>query len=222
MGRPGGIGQRVDVERVDADQCRARPHEPVGGIAGQERVVAEVGLGSPMLVPTRGHEDGSPADIDALERVRPDGAIGRATAVDENAVDVDDALQLEAGQVLPIGKSMGRHVDVRPGVCDEVDATDLERRARRIPAGRRLMRQERRDRRHRDTGMGRHPVDDLVAQIHDLAVRNQQPRSVPPPVDTDSQASDPSVAPAVRPSMLDCDGTEVRQSRHDERRTEPE
>ena len=47
-------------------------------------------------------------------------------------VEVDDALQRQAGQVLPAGESMSRHVEVRPGMRDEIDAPHLERRAGRV------------------------------------------------------------------------------------------
>ncbi len=64
---------------------------------------------------------------------------------------------------------MSRGVQVRPGVRDEIDPSDLESRPGGIPGGGRFMREERGDRRRRDARVGRHSVDDLVAEVHDAA-----------------------------------------------------
>ncbi len=191
--------------------------EPRRGGGGQERVVAEVGLRAPMLVPAGGDEHGSTADIDAFEGLRPDGSLRRATAVDEDALEVDDALQGQVGQVLAAGKSMRRRVDVGPGVRDEIDPPDLERRAGRVPGRRRLVRQERRDRRGRDARMGRHPVDDLVAQVDDAA-SGISGTVVPPGTHRGQERSSATPSRSVDRWLA----AEMRQSRHDERRTEPE
>ena len=116
------------------------------------------------------HEDGSPADVDVLgkrrarwracphlgsRRGRPGGR-RRAPA---------------PGRRGPARRElMRRGVDVGPGVRDEVDPSDLERRAGGIPGGGRLMSEECRNHRRRDARMGRHPVEDLVAQVHDAGV----------------------------------------------------
>ena len=69
MRRPFGIRRRVDVERVDAHERHARRHQPLNGRPGEERVVAEVGVGPPEAVEPGVDEDRAPREVVAIEGV---------------------------------------------------------------------------------------------------------------------------------------------------------
>ena len=105
-----------------------------------------------MLVPACGHEHGFAADAEAVERLGADRLVARASAVDQDPVEVDDSLQRQVGQVLPARELMGGRVDVGPRVRDKVDPPDLEGRARGVARRGRLVGQERRDRGWRYAG----------------------------------------------------------------------
>jgi hypothetical protein len=119
-----------------------------------------------VAVPAGGDEHGAALDVDAAERVRLDRPAVPPAAADHQPGEVDDAAELERGQVGGAREPVRRRVDVGPGVRDEVDAPDLEGGARRVAGARRLVREEGRDDRRRDPRVGDHPVDDLVAQVH--------------------------------------------------------
>src|SRR5436190_1346527 len=42
------IGGVVDVERIDADECRPRTDEDVGAVGGEKWMVGEIRVGSPV------------------------------------------------------------------------------------------------------------------------------------------------------------------------------
>ena len=165
VGRTCRVSERVDVQGIDADQRRADVDQVPRGRLRQERVVREVGLRAPMGVPARRDERRPPGDAQALERLGTDGLLGSTATVQENAVEIRYPLQLEPGEVGPPGEPVGRHVQVRPRVRDQVDPPDLERRAGRIAADGRLVREEGRDDRSRDAGVRDHAVDYWVAEI---------------------------------------------------------
>ena len=67
MHRPRADARVVDVVAVDPDQRRAIRDQPVGGLAGQKRVIVDVGVGPPVPVPAGVDQHRLAAHVEAVE-----------------------------------------------------------------------------------------------------------------------------------------------------------
>ncbi len=81
---------------------------------------------------------------------------------------VGEPLEGEAGQVDAVLVEVPRAVEVRPGVRHHVDAADVERRAAAEPFTGLFTADVGGDVRRRQPGVGRHPGDDVVAEVDEL------------------------------------------------------
>ena len=97
--------------------------QPIGegrGQIGMSRMT--VMFGSPVPVPT-GREQHSPAgDVVSVEDVGGDGTFSGET----NTIEIGDAFEGKFREIEAVVKSVGRSVEVGPGVGNNSDLTDLE------------------------------------------------------------------------------------------------
>ncbi len=93
----------VYVVAVDADEDRARPDQPGRGGLRQIRVIGEIGLGSPVRVPTRVDEHGLAADVEMSEVGGVGGEAVRVRAADDDRVEVRKRRQIELRQIAAVG-----------------------------------------------------------------------------------------------------------------------
>ena len=159
-----GVAGVVDVQRVDADQHGAGPGQVGRGIRGQERVVPEVLVGPPVPVPAGVDEHRLAPAVIRQQQAAVDGP-GSLRHIHPDAVQLGQLVQRQLGQIVGVGIAMERAVQVRARVATEGDLADLESdlgleggaddRANRV----------RPDLRHRQAGIGDHPVLDHVAEI---------------------------------------------------------
>src|SRR4029079_4003323 len=111
-------------------------------------------------VPAGAHEDGAAGDV-VRDR--------RRCAVEHDPGHTGDALERELGEVVTVGEPVERRVEVRAGVGDHVDATDLELVARRVPLARRGAGQVIADLRGGKARVGDQPVGDGVTEVDEVA-----------------------------------------------------
>ena len=66
-------------------------------------------------------QDRATREVVGDERSRVDGARARAGHIDPHRRYVDEPLERQLGEVLPVGETVERAVDVRPGVAAQRD-----------------------------------------------------------------------------------------------------
>src|SRR5438034_1230385 len=186
--RPRAIAVVVDVQRVDADQCRVAVHEVPRGRRREERVPLPVALGAPVAVPASVNQHGLPTHLDPPEDIGVDrpSPIG---AVNDNSVKVRHRLKRIAGDVLPLCVAVEGSVDVGPRVREQIDHPELEGRAGRIAGVGGLAAEPVADLRRGEAGIGDHPVLDLVTQIDEAGHNRARALSSWPSTDPPSGAS---------------------------------
>jgi hypothetical protein len=165
--RPGQVGHVIDVHRVDADDGGPECGKQFGRLRREIRMARiRVLDGAPVPVPAGVHENRPAGDqIPVRGQVR--RADSSAFGTDHDPVQIHQARQRHSGQVGAVAEAMERCVQVRPGVRDHRDASDLELRARRVPAAGVGARQMVGDLRTRQPRIGGHPGHDDVAEIDD-------------------------------------------------------
>ena len=126
----------VDVRRVDANQNRARLHEVLRRVLGQERVAFEVAVRAPVGVPAGAHENRLAANVAAGECLATDAPALREIGVDDQPFHVGQPIQGKLAQILAVGIAVKGRIEVGAGVGDHVDPADVELRARRIDGAR--------------------------------------------------------------------------------------
>ena len=121
-----------------------------------------------------------PAEVVGEERSRVDGARTRACHVDAHRRNVDEPLERQFAEILPVGEAVERAVDVRPGIAAQGDDVDREGHAGCVVGRARLAGEVRPDLGHREAGVGRHALDDRMAEVDEascagrLAVRRRR------------------------------------------------
>ncbi len=106
-------------KEFDADECHTRSDQPLACIDSEERVAGEVTLCAPMAREFGANEQRLAAEVACRQRIR----ANRATAVgriDNDGLEVREALERKAGEVSPITESMSRCVDIGPGISTQV------------------------------------------------------------------------------------------------------
>ena len=96
---------------------------------------------------------------------------GDADVVEAHRRHVRHALEREAGQVVTVGESMERHIEIGAGVGAHRHDPDLERDARAVDLLGRLPGEVIGDRRHGQAGIRRHSGGDVVAEVDEPASR---------------------------------------------------
>src|SRR5216110_2957807 len=128
-----------------------------------------VGVGAPVPVPARVHQDGcaayvaiaKPGGVEATPPLRTGGG------AHHEALEIGDGLERITGDVLCSLVTVEGGVDVGTGVRQQLDLADLESRAGSVASARRVARQPIADRGREQPAVRDHPVFDLVAEVYE-------------------------------------------------------
>src|SRR5688572_23586794 len=170
MRGPLAVEDRVDVVRIDADDCRAAFREITRGAGSEKRMLAvPVCFGAPVCVPARMKQHRPVFYVNALEHFVADGA--RGTPYDD-ALDVRDRLQIELGQVFAARVTVERTVEIRSGVRHHVDLRDVKLRVRIVMSARVLACQEVGDHGSGQTFVSDHSMFDSMRNVNEQGLRS--------------------------------------------------
>lgn len=171
--RPGARAGVVDIVAVDADQPRAARHQRLRGGGGQVRVIIEIGVGAPMLVPAGVEQHRLAPHIEPDEIRCVDGEPFAVRRADDQSFEADQPFQPDPGEIVAVRVAMEGHVQVGAGVGHHVDPADLEGRAVIVEGGGGLARPIVADRGRRQAFVGDHAAFDQVAEVDDLRIRHR-------------------------------------------------
>ena len=132
------VARIVDAERVDSDQGSSGSNQKTRSRLGQERMALEIGVGSPVNVPTGADQNRPSGKFDASEALRPDRRRLVRGRVDHDAGQIDQSVQRNFGEIKAVRETMVGRVEIRAGIGDQFDLADLKLDAVRIERSRRF------------------------------------------------------------------------------------
>src|SRR5690348_14733097 len=99
------------------------------GFVEKRMIAARVFVSTPVLVPACVDQHGLVAHVDSVENTSIDLLI---FAMHDNAIEVRDRIEIEAGEILATRVAVERTVEIRAGVRDHLDLADVELGAGRV------------------------------------------------------------------------------------------
>lgn len=165
----GGAARVVDIVAVDADQRRATCDQQFGGGGGQEGVIREICVRAPVPAPAGIDQHRAAGAFDVGKGIGIHGQpMFRGVAHDE-AGQVGDLGEAQGGQVVAMREAVEGRVQIGAGVRYHVDPAHLEGAAvAEIPGGL-LARPVIADGGAGQALIGRHPRDDIMAEVDQAA-----------------------------------------------------
>src|SRR5688572_25179459 len=143
------------------------------------RMPFEIRVSAPMTVPAGVEQHGPAAETLGANRDLIDCATLRSIDPHDYAIEIRDGFEWQLREILPVLIPMERTIDVRPGVGDHLDLTNLEFRARSILAARSLTAEPIADQRRGQTFVRHHSVFNGVAHIYESFARHIAPFKTP-------------------------------------------
>ena len=134
VGRARAVVQVVDVHGVDPDERSPGIAQVLGGAPRHEGVlVCQVPLCSEIEIFGRAHEHSASREVEPLEERGLEPTPRNPGGIDNECGPTSQGPQLLIGKIDTVDVPMKRGIDVGSGIADELDASDLELRALRVP-----------------------------------------------------------------------------------------
>jgi hypothetical protein len=164
------VVDRIDVERIDADESDAGCDERFGQFAGEMRMTFEILIGAPMRVPAGVKENRLVFQRREVEWQAIDGALAPFSRADDHAVEIRQRFQFQLREIVAMSITMERTVDIRARVRDHLDLADLEFGSGCVLGARSFATQVIANDRHGQAFVSYHPVLDGVTEVDQLRV----------------------------------------------------
>ena len=117
---------RIDVERIDADKRDAGIDERVRQFAGEMRMALEILIGAPVPVPTGVNQDRLAPERREIDRQPVDGTIAAIRCANDDAIEIGERFKFQLREIVTVGITMERAVEIGACVRDHLDLADLE------------------------------------------------------------------------------------------------
>lgn len=169
MGGAHGILRVVNVQGVDADECRFGPGKERCGVGSEEGVTGKISFRSPVPGPSRVDQDCAPGNTEVFENFTSDGSFRFGAHC--QAVKVGKGGKGKIRNISRSGIPMERGIHVGAGVGNKRHLADVEGRSAAVPVGRILTCPEIRDLGSGQARVRDHAVADGMAQVNEAECR---------------------------------------------------